>query len=222
MGQWPGNFVNIFLEWEKHNKASLPPNVTIQFICLMYFYRVRLLPENSIIKKAYCEMKRPHDLGFSTWYGRILEIANYYGINLDIKISKEEVKSILANHFVRSWKENLCDLQANPILRTHNRIESQFELEPYSYLVKNRKYRHTPAKLRTSSHNLEIELGRHIRPVTPADLRICTVSNVVENEEHMLLHCAKYAAERNVLFSKIVIAFPDLQFKFQQQACFLD
>ena len=189
--------------------GSLPPSVTIQSSCLIYFYRVRSLPENSIIKKAFCEMKRLHDLGFSTWYGRILEIANCYGINLDIQISKEEVKSILQNHFVRSWKENLCDLQANPILRTYNRIKSQFELEPYLYLVKNRKYRHALAKLRTSSHNLEIERGRHTRPVTPADLRICTVCNVVEDEEHLLLHCVKYAEERNVLFSKIVIAFPD-------------
>ena len=75
--------------------------------------------------------------------------------------------------------------------------------------MKNRKYRHALAKLRTSSHNLEIERGRHTRPVTPADLRICTVCNVVEDEEHLLLHCVKYAEERNVLFSKIVIAFPD-------------
>ena len=63
-------------------------------------------------------MKRLHDLGFSTWYGRILEIANCYGIYLDIQISKEEVKSILENHIIRSRKENLCDLQANPISRT--------------------------------------------------------------------------------------------------------
>ena len=76
-------------------------------------------------------------------------------------------------------------------------------------LLKNRKYRHALAKLRTSSHNLEIERGRHSRPATPADLRICTVCNVVEDEEYMLLHCVKYAEERNVLFPKIAIAFPD-------------
>ena len=48
-----------------------------------------------------------------------------------------------------------------------------------------------------------------MRPVTPADLRICTVCSVVEDEEHLLSHCVKYAEERIVLFSKIVIAFPD-------------
>ena len=63
--------------------------------------------------------------------------------------------------------------------------------------------------MRPSSLKLEIEHGRHTRPVIPADLRICTVCNIVEDEEHLLLHCVKYAEERNVLFSKIVIAFPD-------------
>ena len=93
-------------------------------------------------------------------------------------------------------------------MRTYNRIKSQFEWEPYIYLVKNRKYRHALAKMRTSSL-LAIERGWCTRPVNPADLRICTVCNVVEDEEHLLLHCVKYAEERNVLFSKIVIAFPD-------------
>ena len=149
-----------------------------------------------------------NDLGFSTWYGRILDIANRYGVNLNIQISKEEVKSTLANHFIRPWKESLCDLKAKPILRTYNRITSQVQLEPYLYLVRNRKYRRAPAKLRISSNYLEIESWRYTRPVAPADLSICTVCYVVEDKEHLLLHCAKYAEERNVLFSKIVKAFP--------------
>ena len=109
--------------------------------------------------------------------------------------------------------------KTNPILRIYSRTKSQFELESYFYLVKNRKYRHALAKLRTSSHNLEIERGRHTRRATPADLRICTVCNVVGDEEHLLLHCVKYAEERHVLFSKIIMAF---QSKFQRQTCFLD
>ena len=34
-------------------------------------------------------------------------------------------------------------------------------------LVKNYKYRNAIAKLRASSHNLEIEQGRHANPTTP-------------------------------------------------------
>ena len=106
-------------------------------------------------------------------------------------------------------EENLCDLKVSPILRTYSRIKSEFELQPCLCLVKNRKYRYALAKLHTSSHNLEIERGRHTRPVTPADLRICNVCNVVADEEHLPLHCVKYAEERSVLFSKIAIAFSD-------------
>ena len=34
---------------------------------------------------------------------------------------------------------------------------------------------------------------------------------IVGDEEHLLLHCVKYAKERNDLFSKSIIAFPDFQ-----------
>ena len=47
---------------------------------------------------------------------------------------------------------------------------------------------------------IEIERGWHMRPLTPADLRICTVCNVVEDEKHMLLHCVNIAKERIVPF----------------------
>ena len=131
------------------------------------------------MKKAYNEMKRLHLAPGMEGYMKSQ-------INLDIQISREEVKSIIANHVIRSWKEHLWDLKANSILRTYNRIKSQFELEPYLHLVQNRKYRHALAKLLTSSDNLEIERRRHTWPVTPADLCICTACNVVEDEEHLL------------------------------------
>ena len=54
-----------------------------------------------------------------------------------------------------------------------------YTFSPYTYW-------HALAKLSTSSHNLEIERGRHTRPVTPADLRVCTACNV--DEEHWRLH----------------------------------
>ena len=56
---------------------------------------------HSVAQFIKCFEQRLHDLGFSTWYGGIIEISNCYGINLDIQVSKEEFKSILANHLLR-------------------------------------------------------------------------------------------------------------------------
>ena len=79
-----------------------------------------------------------------------------------------------------------------------------YTFSPYTYW-------YALAKLRTSSHNLDIERGRHTRPVTPADLRVCTARNVVE-EEHWRLHRRhKICRWITFLFYEIVIAFPDFQ-----------
>ena len=45
------------------------------------------------------------------------------------------------------------------------------------------------AKFRLSSHNLRIETGRHMRPVTSVDQRKCLNCNTdnVEDERHFLL-----------------------------------
>ena len=46
------------------------------------------------------------------------------------------------------------------------------------------------AKLRTSSHNLRIEMGR--RTGTIRELRLCYCGNDIENENHFLLECNLY------------------------------
>ena len=58
-------------------------------------------------------------------------------------------------------------------------------------LIKNVYHRQSVAKLRSGNHNLRIEIGRHSAPNLPENLRICKncLSNEVENEVHILLHC---------------------------------
>ena len=50
------------------------------------------------------------------------------------------------------------------------------------------------AKLRTSSHNLQVEMGR--RTATPRENRLCHCGAEVENERHFLLECQRYAEIR--------------------------
>ena len=98
-----------------------------------------------------------------------------------------------------------------PILRTYRKFQTRYELEPYLYLVKNPKYRIAISKLRSSSHMLEIERGRHTGPVTPLENRLCPTCKVVENEIHFLLDCPSYERFREELFKKIDSV--DLYFK---------
>ena len=56
-------------------------------------------------------------------------------------------------------------------------------------------------KLRTSSHDLLIEKGRHTR--IPEEQRRCKVCNVLEDESHFLLSCKLFTAERLKLFTSL-------------------
>ena len=63
------------------------------------------------------------------------------------------------------------------------------------------------SKFRLSSHNLNIEKGRHQHPKLPVEKRICNVCDhgSVEDEEHFILHCPFYQEERIHLFVKVLI-----------------
>ena len=50
---------------------------------------------------------------------------------------------------------------------------------------------------------LEIERGRHTRPITPVENRRCPKCNVIENEIHFVLECTINQKERLELFDKM-------------------
>ena len=57
------------------------------------------------------------------------------------------------------------------------------------------------SRFRTSNHNLEIERGRHCKPVLPVELRTCKLCEMaVEDEIHFLCNCPSLNIERNHLF----------------------
>ena len=60
------------------------------------------------------------------------------------------------------------------------------------------------ARFRLSSHNLNIEIGRHKRPYVPAEDRICEKCdlNVVEDEFHCLMICTNWIELRTRLFEE--------------------
>ena len=60
------------------------------------------------------------------------------------------------------------------------------------------------AKLRTSSHCLEIEVGRYQNPSIPQAERICKLcsSNCVKDEKHFLVECPYYDITRKEIIKK--------------------
>ena len=67
------------------------------------------------------------------------------------------------------------------------------------------------AKLRKSTHPLEVEVGRYHRPYVERKDRLCKICNSgeVEDEKHFLTSCSFYKSERRYVVTKLNEFYPD-------------
>ena len=144
----------------------MPPSMQCIISALCYLNRLCHLPERLIVKQAYDELLRLHDNGFTTWVGNVRELARMY--NLDISLTvygfKNKCKRVVSETFKHDWYGSLIDINQNPSLMTYIKVKFSFEQEHYLHLIKEQRYRIALSRLRTNSHTLEIERGRHDRP----------------------------------------------------------
>ena len=102
--------------------------------------------------------------------------------------------------FERSFISSIGNKDISPKLRTYRLFKINYIHEPYLHLIIP-KYRVSLCRLRTSSHLLEIEKGRHTIPKTPLERRVCRQcdSNCVEDEIHFVVNCQKHTQLRTEL-----------------------
>ena len=190
----------------------MPPSIKCHASCLLYFIRLNNLPDGSIVKNAFYESMYLSELGYTSWVSRVCELADSY--DLDLKSytfsdkTKYSIKEIVRKKYIVDWNTKLHSIETNPILRTYSLFKFDFKLEPYLFHIKNNKYRNAMSRFRTSSHNLEIEKGRHAHPKTPLDKRLCKTCKVLEDEMHFLLHCSLYKTSREILIGKVADQYP--------------
>jgi hypothetical protein len=194
--------------------GKVPLGVLCNSNALSYFIRAQSVPDNMLVKKVFLELKRLHEAGFKTWFSRVCDLGQTY--NLDVLNTSFNFKSgkiykvLVTNKYKEHWAEGIKDIERNPILRLYSNIKFNFGLENYLLLVKDYRWRNAITKLRSSSHALEIEKGRHTRPMTPLNSRICKLCDqeTIETEMHFLMHCTFYLEARNALFDKIQALYP--------------
>lgn len=112
------------------------------------------------------------------------------------------VKTHLENQYQQYFRKTLSTESGKLI--TYNKIFQDYQLQRYLQL-ENDKHKQTISKLRTSTHKLEIEIGRHQNPIIPRESRICKRCTLdkIEDEEHFLLHCTALTHLRENLVNKI-------------------
>ena len=90
-------------------------------------------------------------------------------------------KQRLLDKFSQAWTSRLEESSRANFYSLFSSFEHQFYLD----FVKVKKFRVAMTKLRTSSHRLEIEVGRWARPNRiPIDERKCITCNKLEDEFH--------------------------------------
>ena len=210
----------------------------VQSLAQCLNYKLSLLSRkssNKLIGHALSEMEQLSKQNSDTWLTRVCQIEKILKIPQNIFLSKTSGKRLVAIlkskfdiHFLEKINEvklSNSDTNDHNKLRTYKTLKASFTREPYVDLIRNRNQRCFLSRLHVSSHNLQIELGRYTRPITPIDKRTCqycclgppacppspgsptlappaTTPAPPDTEFHFLVQCTMFSAERNCLFKK--------------------
>ena len=126
----------------------------------------------------------------------------------DIKSDPKALKcvsEILHRQFIDKTMADIQTAGDGKKLRTYKLFKNEFRLEHYLLNIPNQHYRCALAQYRLSSHNLGIETGRHTKPPTPQEKRLCLYcdNGLVDDEIHLLTNCAAHTDIRHRLTMNI-------------------
>ena len=166
-----------------------------------YFLKLNTVKKNNCILSVLLtdQINTLHNNNDATnWISKVRDIIQSTGFN-DVWLFPESVnihafvpvlRNRLRDIYVNNWRVNL---EASTALDIYREIKITFEQSSYIKTIENVKLRNVIAKLRLSSHNLNIEVGRHHK--IPRGERKCSFCNLndIEDEFHFVLKCPVYA-----------------------------
>ena len=159
---------------------------------LWYPHRFLTMQHGRIVKSVFNSL---HDLniqGFPSWVSKSYDLAEIYQIDMESCIElklyqfKELCHERLKNSFVMSWMTDLRNgCKSSSIPKTYSLYKTNFGTECYLKHISKPKLRIALSKLRASSHDLEVERGRYVRPKLDINERLCISGHIIEDEEHL-------------------------------------
>ena len=191
--------------------GQLPVSLDCQSSSCKFLNRIKHM-ENTLVHSVYLTLLNLEECGFKTWIGKATDIMDKYSQhftpNLDeFKIS---LKQAVEQNFKNEWKSDINDSDKNPGLRTYKLFKQDFGFERYLQSINSFKHWNALARLRTSSHHLNIETGRHINR-NDNSKRLCKFCpRKIEDEIHFILECPLYNSERQKLFFEYDIQLPSV------------
>ena len=188
--------------------GCVPLRIHCHVNVISYYVRIYNMPDSRLVKQAFNSLYSLTEQGFATWITKVWELARIYDIDLHHNnYSKDQFKQYckqqIRQNYISDWSETLRNIETHPILRLYTTVKNDLSMEAYLHHVKDFRYRNAITKLRASSHNLEIERGRHSKPKIPVQGRLCMICKRLEDEEHFLMSCTINHIARDIFFSKI-------------------
>ena len=123
-------------------------------------------------------------------------------MNFCLVLFKQRVK----DNFIQLWNSELSDSTWTLFYRNISDFGFQSYLD-----VQVKKFRIALSRLRMSSHRLEVEMGKWMRPVrVQYDECKCRMCGLLEDEFHFLLECHIHRNLRNMYTKKYCCAHPSM------------
>ena len=116
----------------------------------------------------------------------------------------DKLKDRLRSRYRDFWRQSLDKPSNTGKLSTYTTFKKHFQFENHLN-IHNLNYRKALTDMRISTHKLNIETGRHTKPKTPREKRLCTLcdNKHIEDEMHVMLNCRKYKSERDSLYESV-------------------
>jgi hypothetical protein len=188
----------------------------------MYEWSIRKHQAGTLLGLAVAEMAAS---GQDSWLSRVRTIQSLLDIPI-FSVTQSEafvshtINSRLKSQFERFYLDEInrerigTDGLNHNKLRFYSSFKGSFKSEPYISNINNRNQRKWISRLRTSSHRLEIELGRYnATAVADRHCQFCLREPTgphgsVGDESHFLHDCASFSDERRVLFIRMSVIMP--------------
>ena len=188
--------------------GRFPLQIAIDKQILEYFFRLRDLNENTIVKQAFILSEKLWEKGHKSIHSYADSMQNMYDFNQNILREskyKESFTKKMITYFIEIWRKSLSNSRK---LQLYSKIKSNYEPEQYLNAIKNEKLKKSLTKLRVSNHILMIEQGRYQNPKLSREQRFCPIcvrngTEYVEDESHLICDCPAYNDLRENLFELV-------------------
>ncbi|MEW8545252.1 MAG: hypothetical protein AB2693_17140, partial [Candidatus Thiodiazotropha sp.] len=155
------------------------------------------------------------DPSISSWTSKVKNLLERNGFqdvwmypeSVNVNVFMPIFQNRLRDVYITEWNHGLS-LSTSSLL--YKEMKQSFEMSPYLLIVRNKKYRNAIAKIRLSSHQLNIETGRHTN--IERSNRKCNLCNLndLEDEYHFTLICPIYKDLRIAYIKKYFYKRPNV------------